>query len=86
MEFRHVRTNGKTAKNNRRNEAKLITQWHVTIKMCVNTNKRGFTVNQGGKSIAFSELKQLLKIEAIILFFFECKFQFKMRRVDEIFY
>ena len=86
MEFRHVRTYGRTAKNNRRNEAKLITQWHVTIKMCGKTNKRGFTVNLGGKSIAFSELKQLLRIKAIILFFFECKFHFKMRSVDEIFY
>ena len=55
MEVRHVRTYGKTAKNNSRNYAELITQWHVTIKMCVNTTKRGFTINRGGKNVAVSQ-------------------------------
>ena len=41
MEFRHVRTYDKTAKNNSRNKAKLITQCYVTIKMCVDTTKKG---------------------------------------------
>ena len=55
MKFRHVRTYGKTAKKNSRNYAKLITKWHVAIKMCLNTTKRGFTVNRGGKNTAFSD-------------------------------
>ena len=37
MEFRHVRTYSKTAKSNGRNQTKLIIQWHVTIKMRVNS-------------------------------------------------
>ena len=55
MEFRYVRAYGKTAKNDSRNQTKLMIQWYVTIKMRVNTTKRGFTVNRGGKNIVFSD-------------------------------
>ena len=55
IEFRHVRTYGRTAKNNNKNYAKLLIQWHAIIKCCVNTTKRGFTLNRGGKNIVFSD-------------------------------